>query len=1443
VTGLIFLNQFFLWLMPLVLLPVAFHLFFKFRKKIEPFPSFMFFYMIDQRFSAKRKIREWLVLCLRILFIFFLLLALSRPVRYGSTVEGGRSSVVLLVDNSGSMSAGKPGAENKLEKAVRAAGALVDCLGENDSGGVVLTVEDFNCLTPSGLSSDKKTLKQVLFSVKPTEAEGDVPGALRKAAAILSKSTATNFEVHVFSDLQRHEWGKKFIGDRPVFPEATRIVLHRLNSPAFKKGNVRILRISPSERRLISGRPFKLETVLENNTVHPGKFQVCAGETDRKNRTEFIEFGANSERTFSDILKTDSNGVVRYQVNLSGDAFAADNTACTAFKSSGKAKVILCGDKKLYGMLPLALNPDGTGELSGLETTFVDLKKLPDALSKNKVSMLVITWDLLANAIKDVGSGTSAKLREYVDSGGNLLLLPGEGTSAGTAGVPVWLQATLGGQIQNATGAALMPFDEKLAFWDDMRSSKGQLLFRNIRAYKYNKLNLNEKYNSLIGLEDGTVLLGQLRYGKGVIFASGLAFSGKWSNLPLKPVFLAMVQGMALGIKTEDNSGIVNLIAGEKIPERFFKGNQPLKVVSRKNGATFVLDKTNPVMPNSGFFEIIRGNQEEAVTLCVSSSPVEGNQNFIRGGSLDMLGGLNYTVRDYEGIAPMQAEFRKRLAGTDFFLPLLILAILILCAEVLLATPGIIEPLAERMKKVFRPRHMTGILALNWHPQISSWVSVLLIGLVVMVIYLLGRLMFKRFSRSRALLLLLPKSLIAVLLLLAMFDPVLIYQRNDSKDRRFLALLDVSDSMKVKDDWKESRRERAFKALDRLKEKLDGRVKLEVLTFDSSLHEPGKAVPEGKRSTDIAGCLSSLRDKYDQSGYQGAVLFTDGGDDIFMPVKMLEFPVYAVGMGTASSSWDDVCISNIQYPETAEKNTDFEIVADVRANAGRDKRNFSPRLRKVKMVLELADKNGHWKEVKEKTADISKGIRRVRFKLKSITPGVKKCRLRVMPVKGELSDLNNQRYFNVNIKSRSLKVLYFSYNLGVNFKYLRRELNADPGISFTAMFRTIRDLYTIQGDNSGDMGEPGSAGVLDDLKKLLQYDCLIIDSVPAEKLSKERQQVISLFVEKGGALILLPGLDSSPVKYKDKPFEKLLPWKLAGSDRGKLEKGDFTVSIPPSQKYHPVLAGVDELLVAEVPSVKSLFALDQVKPGVKVIVEGSAGGIRKYPLLLIASYGKGQVMVFNSDTFWRWAVADSENLRKVYSMLWRQGIRNVIEGDDEGKTFKINWDKKKYSPGDKATGKIIFDKEESVEVKDITASVTYDGKVKMVPVDKDAGGNSRKVSFVFDKRGEYLFHLNVRKSDGVIDAYEKIFSVSPGEQEGSRLELNRDFLKKLTAKGNGEFFTEKDIDKLAYEIDIRNTGKPVVSEISPVYDWPWFLVLILFLGVLDWWFRRKANLI
>ena len=94
-----FLYPTFLWALAALSIPVLVHLF-NFRKTTRVyFSNTRFLKQIKDSTTAKRKLKHYLILASRLLFLFFLVLAFSQPIIPASEQLGSDRNIVLYSNN------------------------------------------------------------------------------------------------------------------------------------------------------------------------------------------------------------------------------------------------------------------------------------------------------------------------------------------------------------------------------------------------------------------------------------------------------------------------------------------------------------------------------------------------------------------------------------------------------------------------------------------------------------------------------------------------------------------------------------------------------------------------------------------------------------------------------------------------------------------------------------------------------------------------------------------------------------------------------------------------------------------------------------------------------------------------------------------------------------------------------------------------------------------------------------------------------------------------------------------------------------------------------------------------------------------------------------------------------------------------------------------------
>jgi hypothetical protein len=116
------------------------------------------------------------------------------------------------------------------------------------------------------------------------------------------------------------------------------------------------------------------------------------------------------------------------------------------------------------------------------------------------------------------------------------------------------------------------------------------------------------------------------------------------------------------------------------------------------------------------------------------------------------------------------------------------------------------------------------------------------------------------------------------------------------------------------------------------------------------------------------------------------------------------------------------------------------------------------------------------------------------------------------------------------------------------------------------------------------------------------------------------------------------------------------------------------------------------------------------------------------------------------------------------------------------------------------------------------------------------------VKLRFHERDDYNFRLVAYQGGRVLETYEKNFPVAPQVAEGSRLEVDDLFLKKLAEADDGAYFRESEASQLPARFAVNSSRKIMVEESSLAEAGPWFLLVFLGALVFEWILRRKLGL-
>jgi hypothetical protein len=764
---------------------------------------------------------------------------------------------------------------------------------------------------------------------------------------------------------------------------------------------------------------------------------------------------------------------------------------------------------------------------------------------------------------------------------------------------------------------------------------------------------------------------------------------------------------------------------------------------------------------------------------------------------------------------------------------------------------------------------------LRWQTHLNPVLSAgLILGLGVWLIVLYRR-QRRQYSAKEAMVLVVPKILIVLLLILAYFDPVWTVMQRPDENKKVLALVDTSSSMEVEDKAEGSRGKRAGDLLEKLTQELrSSYIDFDTLEFDSEVRTSASSVEPGQvRETDLGKCLVTIADKPDPaalglsksavggSNYMSVLLLTDGGDEVVQNVKLPEVPVYIAGVGSEPETWNDIAITRVEAPEVVEEQSDFEVTAEVVARCA--SYAFATGAERVNVRVE-AKEGRDWETRDSKLVDLAGARARVKFNMKSPSEmGMKKYRVRVETIDGELSELNNTRIFSIEVRKNTLSVLLFAQQLGWDFRQIYKELSDDSSVALTALFRVSSDRFIVRGsrqkgDENLEAGFPSEQGLLG------LYECVIVGSFPATQWRQEQLQALVEYVREGGAVIFLGGEHSfGRGGYSRTVIEPLFPWRISAGEP-ELQTGQFTVNVPLSAANHSIVSETSRLISqSSGASIESINLTGSLRSGAINLLDASVGN-RTVSVVALQRFGQGQTMGVATNTLWKWT-ATCHVLKQAYGHFWREVVRNLSQWEEGERFVGVKWDKKGYRPGEQASATIrvagrynpgqlhlkatliphqLSPNESREPAPDLqrpgSGSIGAGQPISVEPV--MGRENTFRADMVFSKRAEYLFEVHAYVGEKLLESYEKRLVIEPSLNEGANLEVDHAFLDDLAMRSGGAYFRETDLENLVETLRSRVMDYAVSMEIPLVQDK--YIYILIFLGILmlEWTMRRKMNL-
>ena len=460
---LLLLNPAFLFGLLVVPIPLLIHLFTRRKARKQEFSTVDFIRDIAKRETRRVRVRNILLMILRMAAIAAFVIAMARPALVGPLTRGkGSTSAVVVLDNSASMGWIKDG-RSIFNNAGDISRRIFEGLANADDGSLIpicSTGEGVpqgertgvrpqgertgsHSATPSasdlaqkvpGLVSGPARLAGMVQLVNLSNGSCPGEGALSSAFSLLSGSKNINKELYIVSDFQRNQWENVELAKQkdikitlvPLLEPSSRASLENLS---VEKAEL-VPEASPQEQLL--------EFVVANHGGSEAKgVPVRLLSEGKEIALKYADIGPGSSSRLSEAIavRLGERTAAEIDIVLPHDSFPLDDTYFLALEPPKQIGVLILGDERsseartldrdntqAVDFVSLALRPSAAGAAGNL-WGFIPHRIATNELSEGELRRAKCV--ILENVSRLSGRELDL-LSEFKSSGGKLLIVLGD---------------------------------------------------------------------------------------------------------------------------------------------------------------------------------------------------------------------------------------------------------------------------------------------------------------------------------------------------------------------------------------------------------------------------------------------------------------------------------------------------------------------------------------------------------------------------------------------------------------------------------------------------------------------------------------------------------------------------------------------------------------------------------------------------------------------------------------------------------------------------------------------------------------------------------------------------------------------------------------------------------------------------------------------------------
>jgi hypothetical protein len=506
----------------------------------HPFASLMFVEASETQRTAKRTLRYWLLLSLRILLLIALALAFAGPLlsqRVVPVADANARLHAIVIDNSLSMRHGE-----RWQRALDEAEKILSSLRSSDrvmlataEGRRVSVIENSTAASAAG------NVRAALRTLKPGIERLDYGLAMSTADNWLGKPRPP-VVLHLISDLQQSAAPLRFADLEP--PLQTQLELHDVGNAAaenvfiqgasLKTADTRSLEVTvrgaaakPQQRQVVLAIDGK-EYARRGVELPAGAVSVAAPPVEGEGSRLAPDFAPQAVASpsakvmFPDLQL--SAGSHRIEVSLEpADALPQDDRFYAVLEHADPKALLVATDPRADDV---AYFGAAIGSLAA--PTLNMEERAPDTIDTGALTSYSLLVIADVGALSDV---QARRIKEYVAAGGSVLTTLG--TSSSITPGPL-LEGWRIGEPQ-PRGAAV----GEIATTHPVLRDSGD--WHSVRFFRHRTVEVGDKDKVLIAYEDGAPLLIERTLGAGHMLVLTAPVEREWNDLAIHPLFVHFI--------------------------------------------------------------------------------------------------------------------------------------------------------------------------------------------------------------------------------------------------------------------------------------------------------------------------------------------------------------------------------------------------------------------------------------------------------------------------------------------------------------------------------------------------------------------------------------------------------------------------------------------------------------------------------------------------------------------------------------------------------------------------------------------------------------------------------------------------------------------------------------------------------------------------------------